>query len=317
MTDSTPPGVAFVAHCLLNQNSKSDGGARCPGIYSPLVDVLRERGWRIEQMPCPEHGFMGLHRFWMVKEQADTLAFRRHCRRQAKVVAGAIAAHVERGSEVVVIGAGGQPLDGRAHHVLERRLGRPPGRRRLLLRLVPGRGVFSEELEAELAERGLADVRTTGIEHQLPGHDVAVERKQLTVFLQELRVEGDARGFRVAVCADALVNPEPGGLDALGGLRARRASASCSCRPTWYPDDVAAGWLEQVAEQLDEYLRRGYAVVLADCRARDAAATRQRKALAAALKAIGHALPPEYRSTGDADALEAFLRAQPVPAAAG
>jgi len=28
-------------------------------------------------------------------------------------------------------------------------------------------------------------------------------------------VEGDARGFRIAVCADALVNPEPGGLDAL------------------------------------------------------------------------------------------------------
>jgi len=40
-----------VAHCLLNQNSKTDGGARCPGIYSPLVEVLRERGWRIEQMP--------------------------------------------------------------------------------------------------------------------------------------------------------------------------------------------------------------------------------------------------------------------------
>ena len=51
--------------------------------------------------------------------------------------------------------------------------------------LVPGRGVFSEELQAELAERGLEDVRTTGIEHQLPGHDVAVERRQLTVFLEE------------------------------------------------------------------------------------------------------------------------------------
>src|SRR3989442_1095294 len=26
-------GVAFVAHCLLNQNAKVYGGARCPGIY--------------------------------------------------------------------------------------------------------------------------------------------------------------------------------------------------------------------------------------------------------------------------------------------
>jgi len=46
-------GVAFVAHCLLNQNSKVGDGAHCAGVYSPVVDVLREKGWRIEQMPCP------------------------------------------------------------------------------------------------------------------------------------------------------------------------------------------------------------------------------------------------------------------------
>ncbi|HEY3613077.1 MAG TPA: hypothetical protein VGK92_05200 [Gaiellales bacterium] len=184
MTESTPPGVAFVAHCLLNQNSKTDGGARCPGIYSPLVDVLRERGWRIEQMPCPEHGFLGLHRFWLVKEQADTLAFRRHCRRQAVVVAGAIAAHLERGHEVVVIGLEGSPSMGmRITSSNDEWGGRPDAGDSY--RLVPGRGIFSEELEAELAERGLTDVRTTGIEHQLPGHDPAVERVQLGSFLEE------------------------------------------------------------------------------------------------------------------------------------
>ena len=45
-------GVAFVAHCMLNQNSTTNGGALCPGVYSPLVEQLREQGWRIEQMPC-------------------------------------------------------------------------------------------------------------------------------------------------------------------------------------------------------------------------------------------------------------------------
>ena len=128
-------------------------------------------------------------------------------------------------------------------------------------------------------------------------------------------MEGDQRSFRVAVCADVLVNPEPGGLDALA-ICEREGWGVMQLPAAWYPDDVAAGWLEQVAEQLDEYLRRGYAVVLLT-RARDADGTRQRKALAAVLKAIGHALPPEHRSTGDAQALEAFLRAQPVPAAAG
>jgi predicted secreted protein len=67
-------GVAFVAHCLLNQNSKVLDGAHCAGVYSPIVDVLRERGWRIEQMPCPELAFAGLGRFWAVREQYDTAA---------------------------------------------------------------------------------------------------------------------------------------------------------------------------------------------------------------------------------------------------
>ena len=126
-------------------------------------------------------------------------------------------------------------------------------------------------------------------------------------------MEGDKRGFRVAVCADALVNPEPGGLDALAVCE-RAGYGVMQLPATWYPDDVAAGWLEQVAEQLDEYLRRGYAVVLVT-RAGDVDGAAQREALGAALAAIGHELPAELASDGDADALEVFLRAQPVPGA--
>ena len=101
-------------------------------------------------------------------------------------------------------------------------------------------------------------------------------------------MEGDQRGFRVAVCADALVNPEPGGLDALAVCE--RAGCGVMQLPaTWYPDDVAAGWLEQVAEQLDEYLRRGYAVVLRDARPRCRRDERSARRSAAALAAIGHA----------------------------
>src|SRR5258708_22097408 len=83
------PGVAFVAHCLLNQNAKVYGGARCPGIYSPLVQVLREQGWRMEQLPCPELAFTGLNRFSAVREQYDTAAYHRHCRRLAAAVSAA------------------------------------------------------------------------------------------------------------------------------------------------------------------------------------------------------------------------------------
>src|SRR5579859_8139285 len=97
---------------MLNQNSKTMGGARCPGIYSPLVDTLREHGWRIEQMPCPELAFAGMNRFWAVREQYDTAAFRRHCRRLAAAVAGAIAARAEQGEDIVLVGVEGSPSMG-------------------------------------------------------------------------------------------------------------------------------------------------------------------------------------------------------------
>jgi hypothetical protein len=127
-------------------------------------------------------------------------------------------------------------------------------------------------------------------------------------------VEGDLRGFRVAVIADALVNPEPGALDALADCE-RACWGVMQLPATWYPEEVVRGWLEQVAEQLDEYLRRGYAVVVVT-RAGDGADNTQREALAAALGAIGHGLPAAFESDGDAAALEAFLADQPVPAAA-
>ena len=106
-------GVAFVAHCLLNQNSKTAGGAYCAGVDSAMIDVLRAKGWRIEQMPCPELVFTGLNRFWAVREQYDTAAFRRHCRRLATAVAGAIEARAEQGEDIVLVGVEGKI--GRAH----------------------------------------------------------------------------------------------------------------------------------------------------------------------------------------------------------
>ena len=36
---------------------------------------------------------------------------------------------------------------------------------------------------AELAERGLGDVRASGIQHQLPDYDEAAEREQISALL--------------------------------------------------------------------------------------------------------------------------------------
>ena len=177
--------VAFVAHCMLNQNAKVAGGALCPGVYSPLVEQLRRHGWEIAQMPCPELAFTGLNRFWAVREQHDTLAFRRHCRRIVSAVASAVGAHLARGDEVVLVGLEGSPSMGvRVTSSDPARGGRPEWPDGAP-ELTPGRGILIEELLAELAERGLPTPRAIGITHTLPDHDPEAERAELAAFLGE------------------------------------------------------------------------------------------------------------------------------------
>src|ERR1700751_2962245 len=90
MSAEAPRRVAFIAHCLLNQNSKVEGGALRPGMWEPVIDLLRERGYTIRQMPCPELAFGGARRFWGVREQFDTPLYRKHCRGIAKLAAAAL-----------------------------------------------------------------------------------------------------------------------------------------------------------------------------------------------------------------------------------
>jgi predicted secreted protein len=176
-------GVAFVAHCMLNQNSKVGDGAHCAGIYSPVIDVLREKGWRIEQMPCPELAFSGLNRFWAVREQYDTAAFRRHCARLATAVADAIAVRVDRGEDIVLIGVEGSPSMGVTITSSDPRRGGRPEWAEGTSEQVSGEGIFVEELRKELAGRGIGFPRVAGETHALPRHDEAAQRAAVEVAL--------------------------------------------------------------------------------------------------------------------------------------
>ncbi len=175
-------GVAFVANCLLNQNSKVDGGAVCPGVYPPVVRLLREQGWRIEQLPCPELSFTGLNRFWAVREQLDTLAYRRHCRRLAVAVAGVIELRVEEGEDVVLIGVEGSPSMGVCITSSDPRRGGRPSWPDGAPELTDGEGIFVEELRAELQRRGIGcpPVTAVGVTNPLPSHEPEAERRRLT-----------------------------------------------------------------------------------------------------------------------------------------
>jgi predicted secreted protein len=177
--------VAFVAHCQLNQNAKTAGGAVCAGVYPPVVKELRARGWQLMQMPCPELAFTGLNRFWAVREQYDTVSYRRHCRRIVAPLAAAVRAHLERGDEVVLIGVEGSPSLGvRVTSSDPARGGRPQWLDGAP-ELAPGRGIFIEELLAALARDGVPEPRAIGVTQELPDHQPEVERSELTALLEE------------------------------------------------------------------------------------------------------------------------------------
>jgi len=114
---------------------------------------------------------------------------------------------------------------------------------------------------------------------------------------------GDERSFRVALVADCYVNPAPGGLDGLAVLAAAGWGVM-QLPDDAYPAEVARLLLAEVAEQVEEFSRHGYAFVLVG----------ERAGLEAALAHVGVAVPPRVVPAG-ADELCEFLAAQPVPSA--
>ncbi|HUX13180.1 MAG TPA: hypothetical protein VMW87_09130 [Spirochaetia bacterium] len=61
-TDARSKAVVFIAHCILNQNSISDGTADYPGAVKEIMELLCASDVGIVQMPCPELICLGLDR---------------------------------------------------------------------------------------------------------------------------------------------------------------------------------------------------------------------------------------------------------------
>lgn len=108
-------------------------------------------------------------------------------------------------------------------------------------------------------------------------------------------MEGDERGYRVALVTGELVNPERGGLDALAVLEEQDWGAIQL--PAWdYPDEVAAALLDQAAERAEEFARHGYRLAIIG----------HRNGLYEALARHGVATPPQIEPAR-AEELRAFL----------
>ena len=109
----------------------------------------------------------------------------------------------------------------------------------------------------------------------------------------------DERGFRIALVADELVNPAADGIDALEILHEQDWGV-IQLPPAWYPADVAAPLLEQIAEHVEEFARHGYQLVLIGAR----------PGLEDALRQARLELPDAV-DPASTDELRAFLEARP------
>jgi predicted secreted protein len=176
--------VCYLAHCLLNANAKVDEGARCAGVYSPVLALLRDHDCTIRQMPCPELAFGGTRRFWAVREQYDTPVYRAHCRRLAEPVAAQIRADLAAGARVVIVGIDGSPSMGvELTAASEEWGGRPdkPNDRDYPVTL--GSGIFIETL-LDLLAGVVLNVRAVGIGQDLFDYDEAGELAALGAVLE-------------------------------------------------------------------------------------------------------------------------------------
>jgi hypothetical protein len=113
----------------------------------------------------------------------------------------------------------------------------------------------------------------------------------------------DERSYRVALVADRYVNPQPDQLDGLAVLAAAGWGV-IQLPDDGYPAEVARPLLAEVAEQVEEFSRRGYGFVLVG----------ERDGLAEALALVGVAVPDRIVPASAAE-LREFLATQPVPPA--
>ncbi len=180
--------VCYLAHCLLNANAKVDEGARCAGVSLPVLSLLREGGATIRQMPCPELAFGGTRRFWAVRQQYDTPAYRAHCRRLAEPVAAQVRADLAAGDRVVIIGIDGSPSMGvELTAAADSWGGRPDKPRDEDYPVTSGAGLFTETLLGLLGEE-VGAVRAVGIGQDLFDYD---EERELARLGRALGGEGE------------------------------------------------------------------------------------------------------------------------------
>jgi len=171
LSDKRKRRVIFVSHCWLNINTRFPEGCAFEGANVPLVKTLLDAGLGIIQMPCPEYECLGLEKARYGEVTGDEL--RTGFRRCAIVVADQISQYFALGFEIAgIMGMNPSPSCG-----VEAAKGKGTmlGTDRDISEKKES-GVFIEELQSLLAERGIKEVHFFGVRRLLVGEPGIEER---------------------------------------------------------------------------------------------------------------------------------------------
>ena len=142
-----------LGHCILNMNARAPGIAVWRGVIEPVYEALkRTRKWFI-QLPCPESIYLGLRRWWFVREQYDNYLYRRLNRKLALSIAEILLEH--NINNVKIIGLGFSPSCAVRETQSDSTWGGRP-REISVDNIVEGKGVWIEVLEHVLRERNIS-----------------------------------------------------------------------------------------------------------------------------------------------------------------
>jgi len=137
--------MLVLCHCILNVNSRAPGIARWEGVIEPLWDVIKAKGLQFIQLPCPEAVYIGLRRWWFVKEQYDNSLYKELCRNIALAVSKILS---EKGvNKIKLIGLGISPSCGYREVQSDPSWGGRPREVDTSYNLKPGQGVLIENME--------------------------------------------------------------------------------------------------------------------------------------------------------------------------
>jgi predicted secreted protein len=165
--------ILFVSHCVLNTASKvvmynDEEMAREEALRRRFVHDALDAGIQLIQLPCPEFTLYGSKRWGHTSNQFDNPFFRRHCRNILKgplTEAAAYLADSERFELLGFVGIDGSPSCGVDYTCTGPWGGNLGGRENIAalaadVQLIKKPGVFFDELEKLLKERGLTLNRT-------------------------------------------------------------------------------------------------------------------------------------------------------------